>query len=65
MRSLLLLVLELGCLSPAWADEINGLTTPPPDGPTQVKLGLYFVDVTNIDEARNTFVVEMDVVASW
>jgi len=37
----------------------------PPDRPVEVSIGLYLIDVTNIDEARNTFDVEVDVIASW
>ncbi len=31
----------------------------------EVSVGMYLVDITSIDETRNTFTVEMDVFVSW
>ena len=47
--------------------EIKELgVTPPPGGlPVPVTVGVYLVDITNIDETRNTFDVEMDVAVNW
>ena len=36
-----------------------------PTAPREVSVGMYLVDITSVDETRNTFTVEMDVFVSW
>ncbi len=43
----------------------NGITPPPGEIPVPVRVGIYLLDITNIDETRNTFDVELDVVVRW
>ncbi len=43
----------------------TGVTPPPSEGPVQVQVGIYLIDITNIDETRNTFDVELDVLVRW
>ena len=45
--------------------EETGITPPPGESPVPVKVGIYLTDITNINETRNTFDVELDVVVSW
>jgi hypothetical protein len=42
-----------------------GATPPPGDLPVSVSVGIYIVDITNINEVRNTYDVEMDVAVKW
>lgn len=52
----------------AWAQSENegaGVTPPPGDLPVPVTVGVYLIDITNIDETKNTFDVEMDVSVHW
>jgi hypothetical protein len=42
-----------------------GTTLPPGEAPIPVKVGIYLLDITNIDETRNTFDVELDVIVNW
>jgi hypothetical protein len=56
----------VGGVSSALAEELDIGTTPPPgELPVPVTVGIYLVDITNIDETRNTFEVEMDAAVSW
>jgi len=59
MRSVLLMLLLTITIAagPAWADE-----TP---RPRAVTVGMYLVDITSLDETRNTYTVEMDVFVTW
>ena len=43
----------------------TGITSPPGDTPVPVQVGIYLIDITNIDETRNTFDVELDVQVRW
>lgn len=53
-------------MSSALAEELDTGTTPPPgELPVPVTVGIYLIDITNIDETRNTFDVEMDAAVSW
>jgi len=45
--------------------EETGITPPPGEAPVPVQVGIYLIDITNIDETRNTFDVELDVLVSW
>ena len=45
--------------------EETGVTPPPGGKPIPVRVGIYLTDITNINETRNTFDVELDVVVSW
>lgn len=42
-----------------------GSTPPPGDLPVPISVGIYIVDITNINETRNTYDVEMDVAVIW
>jgi hypothetical protein len=58
--------LVVGAASAAIAEELeSGVTPPPGDLPVPVTVGIYIVDITNIDETRNTFDVEMDAAVTW
>ena len=62
------LMMTLTWAGPARAQsetEKAGVTPPPGDLPVPVTVGVYLIDITNIDETRNTFDVEMDVAVSW
>ncbi len=43
----------------------TGITPPPGETPVPVQVGIYLIDITNIDETRNTFDVELDVQVRW
>jgi len=43
----------------------TGITPPPGESPVPVQVGIYLIDITNIDETRNTFDVELDVQVRW
>jgi hypothetical protein len=43
----------------------GGGTTPPDGVPVPVRVGLYVVDISNINETSSTFAVELDVVGGW
>ena len=43
----------------------TGITPPPGETPVPVQVGIYLIDITNIDETRNTFEVELDVLVRW
>ena len=43
----------------------TGITQPPGETPVPVQVGIYLIDITNIDETRNTFDVELDVQVRW
>ena len=50
----------------AHSEESDGGITPPPGAaPVPVQVGIYLIDITNIDETRNTFEVELDVLVRW
>jgi len=67
----LLLILSAGILMsalPAWgqvAPGPGGVTPPPGELPVPVSVGIYLVDITNIDETRNTFDAELEVEVRW
>jgi len=46
-------------------DSDGGITPPPGSAPVPVQVGIYLIDITNIDETRNTFEVELDVLVRW
>ncbi len=60
-------------LSLAWAGAAGahseeadaGITPPPGESPVPVQVGIYLIDITNIDETRNTFDVELDAQVRW
>ncbi|MDX2472843.1 MAG: hypothetical protein QNL91_03980 [Candidatus Krumholzibacteria bacterium] len=54
--ALLISLLLLGAFSAVAAE---------PTAPREVSVGMYLVDITSVDETRNTFTVEMDVFVSW
>jgi hypothetical protein len=63
---LIVSMLFVGMATSASALELEEGVTPPSDnGPVSVSLGIYVLDITRIDETRNTFDVELDAVASW
>jgi hypothetical protein len=43
----------------------TGITPPQGESPVPVQVGIYLLDITNIDETRNTFDVELDVLVRW
>lgn len=43
----------------------EGVTPPPGHLPVPVSVGIYVLDITNIDETRNTFDLELDVELRW
>ena len=50
----------------AHSEEVEtGITPPPGETPVPVQVGIYLIDITNIDETRNTFDVELDVQVRW
>ena len=59
--------LDVGRSGPGsiWKLKKPGVTPPPGDLPVPVTVGVYLIDITNIDETRNTFDVEMDVAVTW
>ena len=66
MIAFLLLGLVWGGAAGAHSEESEtGITPPPGETPVPVRVGIYLIDITNIDETRNTFDVELDVVVSW
>lgn len=58
MRHLLcLLLISAIAASPVRAGESSS--------PREVSVGMYLVDITNLDETNNTYTVEMDVYVAW
>lgn len=51
--------------SAASTDSTAALSPPNPYGPTQVTIGLFDVEILNIDPREETFEVEADLVAQW
>jgi hypothetical protein len=53
-------------LASAQAVDGAGAVTPPStDGPVRVTVGLYVVDISDINETNNTFQTEIDIIAFW
>lgn len=66
MIAFLLLGLVWAGAAGAHSEETGmGITPPPGETPVPVQVGIYLIDITNIDETRNTFDVELDVVVRW
>jgi hypothetical protein len=66
MFSFLLLCLVWAGVAGAHPEESEtGITPPPGETPVPVQVGIYLIDLTNIDETRNTFDVELDVQVRW
>ncbi len=67
-RIFAVLFVTLAWTNLGWAqtgNEVSGVTPPPGALPVPVTVGVYLIDITNIDETRNTFDVEMDVTVNW
>jgi len=43
----------------------DGAVMPPADQPVPVRVGLYVVDISDINETSSTYAVELDVVGGW
>src|SRR2546427_7142431 len=52
--------LTLGSEAPALIDRPNA-----DSGPTQISVGIWIVDISNIDSAQQTFTAEVAVVLRW
>lgn len=64
--ALLILSLAWAGAAGAHSEEADaGITPPPGENPVPVQVGIYLIDITNIDETRNTFEVELDVQVRW
>ena len=62
----LLLSLAWVNVAEAYSGESEaGITPPPGENPVPVQVGIFLIDITNIDETRNTFDVELDVLVRW
>ncbi len=67
-KILAFLLLSLFWVSVAGAhpeESETGITPPPGESPVPVHVGIYVIDITNIDETRNTFDVELEVQVRW
>jgi len=62
---LLLGLLWAGVVGAHPGESEAGITPPPGETPVPVQVGIYLIDITNIDETRNTFEVELDVQVKW
>jgi hypothetical protein len=63
-----ILALLMACLaaSSSWAQLPDRVTDRPPStGPTQVKTGLYYIDISDIDAAAETFSATAYLVLEW
>jgi len=72
MRNHLLLTILVMCalstrgVAAAQASEVAPAVTPPSEnGPVDVAVGLYLIDISDINEANNTFQTELDIIAFW
>jgi len=61
----LILALAGACFGLTPVDVSADAVTPPPDGPTVVRAGIYLVDVGEISETNNTFSVELVMIGGW
>ncbi len=65
-RWILALVLTCLAASSGWAQLPDRVTDrPPSDGPTKVKTGLYYIDISDIDAASETFSATAYLVLEW
>jgi hypothetical protein len=72
MRTHLLLTILAVCalstrgVAATQASEVATAVTPPSEnGPVDVAVGLYLIDISDINESNNTFQTELDIIALW
>ncbi len=47
------------------SEGARAVTSPSKDGPVEVAIGLYVIDISDIEESNNTFQTEFDIIAFW